>query len=269
MVCWIGMVLSVPLAVNACTSEGEPLAPTPSVAPAPVEPPPPVLPWRHPAPPFRIERPADAVSRRIPADLPLPSAARQTREGYWLGAMLQPSDVPVLADLGIRLVLSAQEPSADTLRELAWHGIEQVSVPMSDRFLHGETILQLAERYDESQIYIHCQYGADRTGAIAAFLLVLRHGWTIGDAFYSVLYASPDHAAALAELLAGHDLPDVRPSNHPSVGFYSVSAAGRSGGLKTISSGGARLVTSTIEAIEAIEARRSGRERIPWDGTID
>lgn len=199
----------------------------------------------------------------------LPPSARQTREGYWLGAMIGPEDVPTLSRLGIRVVLSAHQPDEETVQLLEDLGIEQVSVPMSDTFQHAETLLEVAERYAPDEIFVHCWHGADRTGVIAAFLLVIRNGWTIPDAFYSVLAPTPDDAAGLAQILAAYDLPDYRAPGDPSVGFYSVAATGANGGLKAHARGYVQLISTTLDAIEQIELARRGQGDVPWDGSLD
>lgn len=184
-----------------------------------------------------------------PEDSSLPPAARQMKEGYWLGAMIGPDDVALLQRIGIRLVLSAVPPDNQTLENLRVAQIQQVSLPMGDTFLHAPRILEMVDRYPPQEILIHCRHGADRTGAIAAFLLVTRHGWPIADAFYAVLYPSDQDTVGLAEILRNYGMVDHRLPSDPSVGFYSVSATGTSGGLKARNPRYARLVTSTIEAV--------------------
>lgn len=206
-----------------------------------------LAPARAQAQPALAEAPA-AVADGLPA-------TRQLHEGYWLGAMIDVRDVPGLARLGVRLVISAVDPGDATARALEDAGIEQLLVPIGSRFRHAQEILEAVARYRPDEVFIHCRYGADRTGAIAAFLLVMRHGWLIPDAFYSVLYPTDIDAAGLAEVLARYDIPDPRDPADPTVGYYSVSAAGGTGGLKTRSSQYAELVETTIDAIESIEAR--------------
>ena len=196
----------------------------------------------------------------------LPPSARQTREGYWLAAMIGPEDVPNLGRMGIRAVLSAHQPDEFTIQLLEDYGIDQVGVPMSDTFLHADTILEVVDRHDPDEILIHCWHGADRTGVITAFLLVMRHDWIIQDAFYSVLAPTRTDVIGLAEILATYDLPDPRAHDDPTVGFYSVAATGGNGGLKAHASGYVRLISTTLDTIERLER---GEDFVPWDGQID
>jgi hypothetical protein len=183
--------------------------------------------------------------------------------------MIGPEDVPILSRLGIRVVLSAHQPDALTVQLLEDLGIEQVGVPMSDTFQHAETVLDVAQRYAPDEIFVHCWHGADRTGVIAAFLLVMRHGWTIPDAFYSVLAPTPDDTAGLGQILAAYDLPDTRTPDDPTVGFYSVAATGTNGGLKAHARGYIQLISTTLDAIERIERARRGQGDVPWDGSLE
>ena len=209
-------------------------------------------------------RPEPSPGAGDPEDLP--PSARQTREGYWLAAMIGPEDVATLGRLGIRAVLSAHEPDQFTVQLLEDYGIDQISVPMSDTFLHADTILDVADRHQPSEILIHCWHGADRTGVITAFLLVMRHDWIVQDAFYSVLAPTRADVTGLAEILARYDLPDARAHTDATVGFYSVAATGGNGGLKAHASGYVRLISTTLDNIERLEL---GDDFVPWDGQID
>jgi rhodanese-related sulfurtransferase len=183
----------------------------------------------------------------VPA-LTLPPATRQLAEGYWLGAMFEASHVPTLRAIGVRVVLSAVRPSEEALEALASAGIRWVGVPMGATFAHAGEILGVADRHAPDEIFVHCRHGADRTGAIAAFLLAVRHGWRMSDALYSVVYASGEDVAGVAERLQRYGIEDVRAPDDPTVGFYSVRAAGGVGGMKARNERYARLVTTTIEA---------------------
>jgi hypothetical protein len=198
---------------------------------------------------------ARRLTRQQPEPPELPAGVRQLAEGYWLGPLIGPQDVSWLSALGVRVVLSAVEPSPDTLQALSLAGIEVVPVIMGARFRHADLILSVAQSHRPAEMYIHCRHGADRTGAIAAFLLVVRHGWQIADAFYSVLYPSPQDTAGLADVLAAHGILDTRAPDDPSVGYYSVSAAGGVGGLKARNERYGLLVETTLEAI--VNARAS------------
>lgn len=178
-----------------------------------------------------------------------PQGYRQTREGYWLGPAPEVEDVPFLEQVGIKLVLGAAPVQGKVVVALVDAGIYRLPVTMGSTFRHGPLILEAVQEAEPYEILVHCKHGADRTGCIAAFLLCVRHGWSIPDAFYSVLYQSPKDVSALAEILAELGIPDRRYPEDESVGFYSHAACGLPGGLKARSSNYRRLITSTIEAI--------------------
>jgi hypothetical protein len=169
--------------------------------------------------------------------------------------MIGPNDVPSLAQMGIRVVLSAVPTSEATADALASAGIEQVYVRMTSAFDHADRILETVGRYPAQQVFLHCRHGADRTGAMAAFLLVVRHSWHISDALYSVLYRSDDDVTGLVDVFESVGIQDERSPDDPTVGFYSLHAVGQVGGLKARNDRYARLVLSTIEAMRAYSPR--------------
>lgn len=181
----------------------------------------------------------------------LPSRTRQTAEGYWMSPMIGPEHVAGIEAAGIRVVLSAVEPREGTIEALALAGISHHSVPMGGSFRHAETILAVTEPYPPGEVLIHCRHGADRTGSITAFLLVVRHGWAIEDALYSVVYPTRSDTNGLASVLRRFGMRDRRSPDDASVGFYSVTATGEgSGGLKARSDRYRRLVRTVIEAMQ-------------------
>ena len=131
-------------------------------------------------------------------------------------------------------------------------GNEVLKINLEETTYHADKILEVTQDVDPSTILIHCQDGADRTGCTLAFLLCVRHGWSIPDAFYSVLYKSPSDCTGLAELLL--DELGVRDRRYPedkSVSFYSHSACGQLGGLKARWDHYKKLIMSTIQEIQA------------------
>ncbi len=207
-----------------------------------------------PVVPAETHDPYRVLSRNAPShtESALPPATRQIAEGYWLGALIGPNDVPHLQELGVRAVLSAVRPADGTAEALRRAGIAHFSIPIGSTFRHADTILSVTERYPPHEVFIHCRHGADRTGAIAAFLLVVRHNWRMSDALYSVVYPTQEDADGLARVLDSHGVTDERAADDPSVGFYSISGTGRAvGGMKVRNSRYANLVETAIEAMMA------------------
>ncbi|MCA9562831.1 MAG: hypothetical protein KC561_05040, partial [Myxococcales bacterium] len=199
-----------------------------------------------------------AISR-APAPAPvappllMPPSARQMDEGYWLGARFEASDVQTLSQLGIRVVLSAVRLDDDTLLALHEAGIRQVNVFMGDTFRHADVILAIDDQYPPEQIFIHCTHGADRTGATAAFLLVSRHGWSIPDALYAVVYPSERDVEGLGHVLQNLGFADSQRhlDQETQLGRYSLSGSGVGvGGMKARNERYARLVYTAVEAMQ-------------------
>jgi len=200
----------------------------------------------------RLDRSAPAPTAAPVDPDRMPPATRQMDEGYWLGALIGPEDATALDRLGVRVVLSAVSPGDEAIAALEAAGIEQVAVPMSDRFRHADTILRVTDTYPPEQIFIHCRHGADRTGAIAAFLLVVRHDWPIGNALHSVVYPNDADLTGLGEVMGRQGVGSgaVRTLDDPTVGFYSLTGAGVGiGGMKARNERYQRLVETVIQAM--------------------
>lgn len=182
-----------------------------------------------------------------PSTPSLPYGARQIDEGYYLSPMIFPNDIPALKALGIQVVFSASMPDPKTVYLLVQSGLLHIRVPMSDTFRFADEILAIADQFQPEEVFIHCTHGADRTGAITAFLLVMRHKWSVADALYSVLYRAEQDTDGLRRVLREFCIEDRREPDDPTVGFYSLARADAVGGLKARSSGYRRLVRTTLE----------------------
>lgn len=195
-----------------------------------------------------------AVQRRTGVvaveDIDVRGNARRIPEGFILSGRHEAVHVPRIAELGITTIISAVEPSNQVLMERFYSNIRTILVPISSRFRHPTEILQALDVPPE-QVLIHCEHGVDRTGCIAAFLLVAL-GWSIPDALYAVVNPSPTDVDGLAEVLAQHGIQDRRRESDPRVGIYSLAPLGRSGGLKVRSEGYRELVSTTIDAMRQL-----------------
>jgi hypothetical protein len=146
---------------------------------------------------------APGVAAAIP-NLDPAGHARQIPLGYTLSGMIAPESIPVLHQRGIRLVISLVDPGSETRAALQSAGIQQLLIPLGAQWRYGAEIRSTAARFAPDQILIHCQHGVDRTGNVAAHLLVTRHGWDAADALYG----------------------------DEGVGIYSLEAIGLRGGMK-------------------------------------
>jgi len=136
--------------------------------------------------------PPPAAARLAPAErlaLPgLPNAGRVTEELY-RGAQPVPAGYEQLQQLGIAIVVDLNNQGAGRQHErlaVESRGMRYVSLPASPT--QGPTdaqiaqFLQLLRDNPGRKIFVHCKYGADRTGVmIAAFRMAWEH-WTPAQA---------------------------------------------------------------------------------------
>jgi len=193
------------------------------------------------------------ISRVVGLDIP--GNARRVPEGYIVSGMLAPSSVPVLRREGIRLVLSAVELPASLVAQIRAAGIEWIPVPLGATFRHAETIDRETIRQRPERTLIHCTHGADRSGAILAYLLATQHGWTPSAALWAVLAPTAIDVHGLNVVLSQEDNADRRSLGDPGVGIYSPAAIGKSGGMKTRSADYRELARTTYQAILRTGAR--------------
>ena len=172
---------------------------------------------------------------------------RQIIEGYWLSEVITEKDIPNIHKDGVRVVLSAVPLSDATLASMGAYGIKRVPILMGNTFHHEREILETVKSYPSGQILIHCKYGCDRTGVIAAFILAVHHRWSTADALYSVITRSNESARRLGLIIARHGIDDTRNLNsNPDIGKY----AHRSGdGLKTNDPSYVQLIDTTVRSI--------------------
>jgi len=93
--------------------------------------------------------------------------------------------VPALQKLGIRTVVDLRHTHTDDdlLRD---SGIKAVSVPMNTWGINDERIIAalaaIRRAGADGPVAVHCEHGADRTGAVCAMYRVVYQGWTPGAA---------------------------------------------------------------------------------------
>ena len=182
----------------------------------------------------------------------MPKNARQTTEGYWVGAQPMPSEIDELHARNIRVVVTAAAMESDTFRaiksKLDDHGIRHINIPFGGRFPNPKAFYQTIHAYTPDQIYIHCEHGGDRSGAILAYLLVVDHGWTIPRALLAVAFPGKNDSKRLIELLKTRGFDVSQPDIDDYLGIYSAETNGGYGGLKVRSAGYVKLINTTIDA---------------------
>ena len=166
---------------------------------------------------------------------------RRLPEGYIVGPMPGLNDIDILHSKGIRTVISLVRPPEAVTNRINSRGMRHVIAPMGNTFRDRHFQAAQIAKQHPSETFIHCTHGADRTGAMVAYLLVRNHGWTPREAFWSVVNDADVDTEGLRAIIG-----DQNPSK-PTFGYYSYKVFGRSGGMKVRNEGYRTTVTSTLE----------------------
>lgn len=184
----------------------------------------------------------------------LPKNARQTAEGYWIGAEPSLSELDALYARDVRVILTAAQISRESFRafknRMAELGMTHIYIPFGGRFPNPQKFNDALEGVAPEQIYIHCAHGGDRSGAILAYLLIVNHGWTIPRALLAVAFPGPRDAQKLVELLRSRGFVLEQSEIDAFLGMYSAENNGGYGGLKVRSDGYVKLINTMIDAAE-------------------
>ena len=118
----------------------------------------------------------------------------QVAPGFYRGS--QP-DFPALQELkaiGIRTVISLNDIAEEVMEEekdaeslgLTFYNFPiNPCVPVNKEEI--DMVLSLLGDSSKYPLYIHCEYGQDRTGLLVGLFRVLRDGWTPEDAYREML----------------------------------------------------------------------------------
>lgn len=186
--------------------------------------------------------------------------ARRTTEGYVLGAMpgfrdrSGVADVAALDALGIKAVVSLAQPPEDVQQAIRAKGMWHYQASMGSNFgsEQARALSEAVDRFDPEEIYVHCMYGVDRTGAGMAYLLVTQHDWPVDQAIWSVLADTQADRDGLQEILAARGITTPPPANVISIN--SLRAVGSRDGLKVRGAyreNGSRVVNSLLDTLGA------------------
>ena len=179
-----------------------------------------------------------------------PSNLRQTEEGYWLSAEPTAEDAAALDALGIKVILSLSPLTKEARLALRAVGLKIVNSRFGRHFPEQER-MQAAFDYLPEETLIHCLHGGDRTGAVLAYLLVIRHGWRADLAALTVLMPTQRERSRGLDILEelGYSPSSEEVDSH--LGVYSGKSTGGVGGLKLLNKDYKSLFRELIKAMEA------------------
>ena len=182
----------------------------------------------------------------------MPKNIRQTIEGYWIGAWPTQPQIEELHARGIRAIITAANIGFEDYQEIAdaiqKMGMTHISIPFGGRFPNPEKFEQTIQNFTPEQVYIHCEHGGDRSGAVLAYLLIVHHGWSVQRAFLSVTFPGKMDSQALVRILENRGYEVSDEDLDEVLGIYSGENNGGHGGLKVRSEGYVKLVNTTIDA---------------------
>lgn len=244
--------------VAACSNNG---SVPPQQSPAPPPAPKNVLPMPPAAIPARNIAAASLKSAAIASSLGaqnrlngygLPKNTRQCANGYWIGSEPNAREIYELHARGIRAVISAASMPQDTFREnlnaMDKLGIRHIYIPFGSRFPNPDRFHAALTPFAPNQIFIHCEHGGDRSGAILAYLLAVDQNWDIAHALLAVAFPGETDARRLISLLTKRGFNVSPDDTRRFLGICSAEQNGGFGGLKIRSQSYVNLVNATIDA---------------------
>jgi protein tyrosine/serine phosphatase len=112
----------------------------------------------------------------------------RVNESYYRGAEPSRQDYDGLASLGIRTIVDLKrEGIAEEAAIVQRSGMRFQSIPMSSTSAPSEDavaqFLRIVTDPDNQPVFVHCEGGHDRTGALTAIYRMTHDGWTADRAF--------------------------------------------------------------------------------------
>lgn len=149
-------------------------------------------------------------------DNSIPKNTRHLSEGYYIGSI--PKSIKQIEslyyDYNIRLIITlthTKQSFSKIVSKINDLNIDYLYLPIGSRFpvLTFEQ-KSLIIKHDPNQIYVHCDHGADRSGAFIAYLLILRNNYTIPKALLSITTPRKKDQQILMNILSeyGYSITD-------------------------------------------------------------
>lgn len=115
---------------------------------------------------------------------------RQVNDWLYRGGQPGDADFNELLELGVKTIISlrwSSEILRDEREQAASLGLNYFAIPLSYVFFPTRheiaKFLKILDNQALHSIFVHCKYGADRTGMMIAFYRMEREGWSAPRAY--------------------------------------------------------------------------------------
>ena len=183
--------------------------------------------------------------------LNMPKNSRQTAEGYWIGAHPTCKQLKTMYLARIRLIVTAalfeREQFGGLPQCIRDMGFEHLNIPFGARFPNPSRFIDVIRQYKPYEVYIHCEHGGDRSGALLAYLLISEHGWPIHKAFLAVLFPGTKDLNNLRQIFETRSIELPEEDIKEYLGLYSGEYNNGYGGLKIRSDGYRKLINTMLD----------------------
>ncbi len=150
---------------------------------------------------------------------------------FYVGGMPSAEDMDELHDLGIEQIISLHRLPKDVSSRARKLGLETHSFPWRTRLVRVDEIMGVLEGAPSGTVFVHCQHGADRAGAVAAYWLYSHRNYEPFAALAAVISPSAYHIKGLKMLAREYSL-NFSPVDHDLIGRFSGARNGGLEGLK-------------------------------------
>ena len=150
---------------------------------------------------------------------------------FYIGAMPNEDDIDELATLGVETIISLHRLPASVAERAESLGLETHDYHLRTRLVQIEKIMDILDSAPAASVYVHCLHGADRAGAVAAYWLHTRRGYSALEALAMVISPSKYHLRGFKMLVREYRV-SVAPIEPDIIGRYSGARNGGLEGLK-------------------------------------
>ena len=176
-----------------------------------------------------------------------PHNTRRIPAGYLVGSTPTLDNIVQLKKSGIKVVLSLSYNTSNIQEihdKIVEVGMTHLNVRMGRSFPKLGRFINTIKKYKPEQIYIHCEHGGDRTGAMLAFMLIYFQGWNPVEALLAVLNNNENDLTGLKMVFEEMGLSYTQEQIDNYMSIYSTGT----GGLKGRNEDYRLMIRTTLEA---------------------